>query len=51
MVDESHRYKTKNSVSWQIAMNATTGFKLHFTAKPGFHSLYDSCYQTMWLFQ
>jgi hypothetical protein len=48
--DESHRYKTKNSVGWQIAMNAKIGFKLQVTATPGFHSLYDWCFQTMWLF-
>jgi len=48
--DESHRYKTKNSVGWQIAMNATIGFKLQVTAMPGFHPLYDWCFQTMWLF-
>jgi len=48
--DESHRYKTKNSVGWHIAMNAKIGFKLQVTATPGFHSLYDWCYQAMWLF-
>ena len=48
--DESHRYKTKNSVGWQIMMKAKIGFKLQVTATPGFHSLYDWCYQTMWLF-
>jgi len=37
-------------VGWQIAMNAKIGFKLHVTATQGFHSLYDWCYQTMWLF-
>jgi hypothetical protein len=26
------------------------GFKLQVTATMGFHSLYDWCYQTMWLF-
>jgi hypothetical protein len=26
------------------------GFKLQITATPGFHSLYDQCYQAMWLF-
>jgi hypothetical protein len=26
--DESHWYKTKNSVGWQLAMNAKIGFKL-----------------------
>ena len=31
-------------------MNARIGFKLQVTAPPGFHSLYDWCYQTMWLF-
>jgi len=48
--DESHPYRTKNSVGWQIAMNAKIGFKLQVTATPGFHSLYDWCFQTMWLF-
>jgi len=48
--DESHRYKTKNSVGWQIEMNAKIGFKLRVTATPGFHSLYDWCFQMMWLF-
>jgi hypothetical protein len=37
-------------VGWQIAMNAKIGFKLQVTAIPGFHSLYDWCFQTMWLF-
>jgi hypothetical protein len=45
--DQSHRYKTKNSVGWQIAMNAKIGFKLQVTATLGFHSLYDWCFQTM----
>jgi hypothetical protein len=31
-------------------MNVTIGFKLQVTATPGFHSLDDWCYQTMWLF-
>jgi len=48
--DESHRYKTINSVGCQIAMNGRIGFKLQVTATLGFHSLYDMCYQTMWLF-
>jgi len=48
--DESHRYKTKNSVGWHIAMNAKIGFELQVTGTPGFHSLYDWCYQVMWLF-
>jgi len=48
--DESHRYKTKNSVGWRIATHARIGFKLQVTAMPGFHSLYDWCYQAMWLF-
>jgi len=48
--DESHRYKTKNSMGWQIATNARNGFKLQVTATPGFHSPYDWCYQAMWLF-
>jgi SNF2 family DNA or RNA helicase len=48
--DELHRYKTKNSVGWRIAKNARIGCKLQVTATPGFHSLYDWCYQAMWLF-
>jgi hypothetical protein len=48
--DESHRYKTKHSVGWRIAMNVRIGFKHHITATTGFHSLYDWCFQTMWLF-
>jgi len=48
--DESHRYKMKNSVGWRIAMNARIGFKLQVTATPGLDSLYDWCFQTMWLF-
>ena len=31
-------------------MNAKIGFKLQVTATPGFHSLYDWCFPTMWLF-
>jgi len=49
VVDESHRYQTKNSMGWRIATNARIGFKLQFTATPGFHSLSDWCYQTMLL--
>jgi len=47
--DESHRYKTQNSVGWQIAMHAKIGFKLQVTATLGFRSLYDSCFLMMWL--
>jgi len=45
--DGSHQYKTESSVGWQITMNAKGGFKLQVTATPGFHSLYDWCYQTI----
>jgi len=31
-------------------MKAIIGFTLHVTAKPAFNSLFDCCYQTMWLF-
>jgi hypothetical protein len=31
-------------------MNSRIVFKLQVTATPGFHSLYDWCFQTMWLF-
>ena len=48
--DESHRYKTKNGVGWQIAIKAKIRFKLEVTATPGFQSLNDLWYQTMWLF-
>jgi len=48
--DDSHRYKTKHSVGWQIAMNARIGFKLQVTATLGFHSLYEWCFQTIRLF-
>jgi len=48
--DKSYRYKTKNSVGWQIAINARIGFKLQVTAMLGFHSLYDWYFQMMWLF-
>jgi hypothetical protein len=39
----------KESVGWRIAMTARIGFKLQLTATSGFHSLYDWCFQTMWL--
>jgi len=48
--DDSHHYKIKNSVGWQIAMNAKIEVKLQVSATPGFHSLYDWCFQMMWLF-
>jgi len=48
--DESHQYNTKNSVGWQISMNARIGFKLHVTGTLGFHSLYNWCFRMMWLF-
>jgi len=48
--DESRRYKTKNSVRWQIAINVKIGFKHQVTATQGLHLLYDCCYQMMWLF-
>jgi len=41
---------TNNSAGWQIALKAKIGFKLQVTPTLGFHSLYDWCYQTMWLF-
>jgi hypothetical protein len=50
MFAESHRYRTKNCVGWQIAMYEKMGFKLQVTATPGFHSLYDWCYQTLSVF-
>jgi hypothetical protein len=31
-------------------MNARIAFKLQLTATPRFHSLYDRCYQAIWLF-
>jgi hypothetical protein len=37
MIEESHWYKTKPSVGWQIAMNARIGCKLPVNATPEFH--------------
>jgi len=48
--DESHRYKTKNRVGWRIVINVRIWFQVQVTATPGFHSLYDWCFQKMWLF-
>jgi len=48
--DEAHRYRTNNSIGWQIAMNVREGLKLQVTPTLGFHSLYDWCYQMMLLF-
>jgi hypothetical protein len=48
--DKSHRYKTEISVGCRFVMNARIEFKLQVAATPGFHSLYDWCFQTMWLF-
>jgi hypothetical protein len=31
-------------------MNVRTALKLQVTVTPGFHSLYDWCFHTMWLF-
>jgi hypothetical protein len=47
IADKSHGYKTMDGVGWRIATNARIGFKLQVTAMPGFHSLYDWCYQAM----
>jgi len=47
--DDSHRYKTKNSVGWRTATNVSIGFRLQVTSTLGFHSLYDWCYQAIWL--
>jgi len=40
----------KNTVGWRIATNARIEFKLQVTATLAFRSLYDWCYQAMWLF-
>jgi hypothetical protein len=48
--DDSDWYRKENSVGWRIAMNARIRFKLQVPATLGFHSLYDWCFQTMWLF-
>jgi hypothetical protein len=37
-------------VGWRIATSARIGLQLQVTVTPGFHSLYDWCYQAMWLF-
>jgi hypothetical protein len=36
-------------VGWRIVTNARIVFKLPVVAMLGFHSLYDWCYQGMWL--
>ena len=48
---ESHWSTTTNCVGLQIAMNAQVGFKLQVTTTPGFNSIWDGCYQMMWLFR
>jgi len=50
ILEEFHQYKNKNSVNWQIVMNAKIGFKLVVTPLPGFYSLNDWWYQMVWLF-
>jgi hypothetical protein len=47
--DEFHRYKATNCVGWHIVMNARIGFKHQVTTTLGFYSLYNWCFQTMWL--
>jgi len=47
--NESHWYKSENSMGWQIPMKATIGLKLQVTATPRFHSLQDWYYHMMWL--
>jgi hypothetical protein len=37
-------------LAWQIVTNVRIGFKLQATATLEFHSLYNWCYQAMWLF-
>ena len=37
-------------MGWRIVTNVSIGFKLQVTATLGFHSLYDWCFLTMWLF-
>jgi len=48
--DVVYRYKTKNSVGWQIAKKSRIGSKLQITATPGFQSQYDWGCQMTWLF-
>jgi hypothetical protein len=50
MFAESNGYKTKKRVGWRIVMNARNVSKLQVTVTPGFDSLYDRCYQAMWLY-
>jgi hypothetical protein len=37
-------------MGWRIAVNARIRLTLQVTVAPGFHPLYDWCYQTMWEF-
>jgi hypothetical protein len=39
--------RQKSSVGWGFVTNESIGFILQVTAMPGFHSLYDWCYQAM----
>jgi hypothetical protein len=48
--DESHHYKTDHSVGWQITRNADIELKPQVTTMPGFHSLHNWWFGTMWLF-
>jgi hypothetical protein len=48
--DVSDQDKTKNSIGWRIPVKARNGFKLQVTTTPGFHSLCEWCFLTMWQF-
>jgi len=47
--DESHLYKTTDSLGWQIAMKGRIGFEPWVTAMLGCHWVSDWGYRTMWL--
>jgi len=47
--DKFHPFQTKHGVGWLIAMKARIWFKLQVTATTRFLSLFDLCYQSLWL--
>jgi hypothetical protein len=49
MFIQSHQFKAKNGECWWIAINASVRLKLQATAIWRFNSIFDSCYQMMWL--
>jgi len=47
--DDYCLHRIKNSVVWQIVINARIPFNLQVKAIPGYQSLFDCCYWTIWV--